>query len=272
MQDLKLREIRMTKKRLAALAAAPMLFVGWAIAFADGHEEEKSPWVTPVDTFTCSFNDGKDMDDLNEVIADWNEFLDAKGVDDYGAMVMTPYYFGADTFEYGWLGFWTSQEAMGAGIDMYRADAAERFDAEFAKVGTCDTHEHWASIEVKSPSGEASDTFVLMFSNCTRADGVEWDGLFEKIKMAIDYQTEKGFAKGDWMMWPVFGGGGDPGWEFNWVTGFSNYTDFGKAYQHNANGGGRQAMNKIMGDALDCDAARVYNARMVRRIPEPDAE
>ena len=261
----------MKKKILAVLAAAPMLFVGWAVAFADEHEEKKSPWVTPLDTFTCSFNDGKDMDDLNKVIAEWNEFLDGKGVDDYGAMIMTPYYFGADTFELGWLGFWTSQEAMGAGIDMYRAEAGQ-FDAEFAKVTTCDTHEHWATIEVNSPGGQAPDNFVLMFSNCTRSDGVEWDGLFERIETAMAYQNEQGFAKGDWLMWPIFGGGGDPGWEFKWVTSFSNYTDFGKAYQHSANGGGRQAMNEIMGDALDCDAARVYNARMIRRIPEAEAE
>ena len=59
-------------------------------------------------------------------------------------------------------------------------------------------------------------------------------------------------------------------WEFKWITSFANYTDFGKAYQHNANGGGRQAMNEIMGKTLDCDAARVYNARMIRRIPDAE--
>lgn len=92
--------------------------------------------------------------------------MDDQGVGDYGAVVMTPYYYGDDTFELGWLGFWTSQEAMGAGLD--------------------------------------------------------------------------------------------------------NYTDFGKAYQHNANGGGRQKMNEIMGDMLDCDAARVYNAKRVRSIAAAD--
>ena len=266
MQDLKLREKRMKKKILAVFAATPLMFVGWAVAFADEHEEKKSPWVTPVDTFTCSYNDGMDADDLDKAIADWNKWMDAEGVDNYGAAIMTPYYYGKDTFELGWLGFWTSQEAMGAGIDRYLAEGG-KYAEGFSKVVSCDSHEHWASISVNNPDGAAPDNFVLMFSNCTREDGVTWDDLFERIGKAMDYQDEQGFAKGDWMMWPVFGGGGDPGWEFKWVTSFANYTDFGKAYQHNANGGGRQAMNEIMGDALDCDAARVYNARMIRGLP-----
>ncbi|MDJ0711654.1 MAG: hypothetical protein QNJ14_14785 [Woeseiaceae bacterium] len=261
----------MKKKLLAVFAAAPMLCVGWAVAFADGHEEEQAPWVTPVDTFTCSFNDGMDMDDLNSVIADWNEFLDSKDVADYGAMVMTPNYHGPDTFEFGWLGFWTSQEAMGAGIDMYRAEAGN-FDAAFAKVSTCDTHEHWASINVKDPGRTAPDNFVLMFSNCTRDEDVSWDDLFGRIKKATAYMEEQGSKSGEYMMWQVFGGGGDPGWDFKWVSSYANYTDFGKDYQHNANGGGRQKMNEIMDEALDCDAGRVYNARMIRRIPEAEAE
>ena len=80
------------------------------------------------------------------------------------------------------------------------------------------------------------------------------------------YQEEQGFEKGDYMMWPVFGGEGELDWDFKWVTSFANYTAFGKAYQHNANGGGRQKMNEIMGDALDCDTGRVYDAKVVRKV------
>ena len=56
------------------------------------------------------------------------------------------------------------------------------------------------------------------------------------------------------------------GWDLKWVTSFANYTAFGKVYQHNANGGGRQKMNEIMGEALDCDTARVYDATVVRKV------
>jgi hypothetical protein len=105
-----------------------------------------------------------------------------------------------------------------------------------------------------------------MFSNCTIGEDTEWEALKAGIDEAAAYMTEQNFGNGAWMMWRVFGGAGEPDWDFKWVTSYDNYTDFGKAYQHNANGGGRQKMNEIMGDMLDCDSARVYNATTVRRI------
>lgn len=262
----------MKKKLLATFAAIPLLLCSWLIAFAE-EEEDKSPWVTPVDTFTCSFNEGKDMEDLDKVIADWNAYMDEQGADSYGAFVLTPNYHGEDTFEIGWLGYWTSQEMMGAGIDAYRANAGE-MDGKFASVLTCDTHEHWASVQMKAPpEGGPPDNAVLMFSNCTKSDDVEWDALFDKIDTAVDYMEANNFKSGAWAMWPVFGGSGEPDWDFKWVTSYANYTDFGKAYQHNANSGGRQKMNEIMDKSLDCDVGRVYDARTVRRVTAaPPAE
>ena len=254
----------MKKKILAALTAATLVLCGWTTAFAQ--EEEQSPYVVPVDTFTCDYNEGKGPADLKKAVANWNKWMDEQGTDSYGAVTMTPYYYGEDSFELGWLGFWTGQEAMGAGIDNYLAKGGEAAEG-FNSALTCDTHEHWATINVKQPKeGPAPDNFVLMFSNCTVAEDTEWETLMAAIKEAAVYMTEQEFGNGAWMMWRVFGGAGEPDWDFKWVTSYANYTDFGKAYQHNANGGGRQKMNEIMDDMLDCDSARVYNATTVRRI------
>ena len=251
----------MKKKLITATIVLPL-----ALSSAFAQDEEKPPYVAPVDTFTCSYNDGKGPADMDKAAAAWNKWADERGVADYSAMILTPYYHGADTFDVGWLGYWTSQEAMGVGLDAYMAEGGEAEEG-FNKAVTCESHEHWAAIEVKSPpDGETPDNLVLMFSNCSKSDDVEWDALFDKIGAAMAYQEEQGFEKGDYMMWPVFGGEGEPEWDFKWVTSFANYTAFGKAYQHNANGGGRQKMNAIMENALDCDTARVYNAKVVRKI------
>ena len=261
----------MKNKILAALTAALLTFCGWTTALAQ-EEEAKPPYVTPVDTFTCSYNDGQGPEDLDKAIANWNAYMDEQGATDYGAITLTPYYYGADTFELGWLGFWTNQEAMGAGIDNYLASGGKSAEG-FNKALTCDSHEHWATINVKQPKeGPPPDNFVLMFSNCTVAEETEWPELKGAIDKAVDYMTEQDFGNGAWMMWQVFGGGGETDWDFKWVTSYDNYTDFGKAYQHNANGGGRQAMREIMGDLLDCDAARVYNAKTVRRITATEGD
>lgn len=251
----------MNKNLIAATIVLPL-----ALSSAFAQEEEKPPYVVPVDTFTCNYNEGKGPADLDKVVAEWNKHLDEQGADSYGAMTLTPNYHGKDTFDIGWLGYWVSQEEMGAGIDGYRADNG-KMDQKFAEVITCDTHSHFASIQVKAPpEGEIPDNIVLMFANCTKSDDVAWDALFDRIDAAIAYQEEQGFENGDYMMWPVFGGEGEPAWDLKWVTSFANYTAFGKVYQHNANGGGRQKMNEIMGEALDCDTARVYDAKVVRKV------
>lgn len=263
----------MKNKLTATVLAIPLSLLAFAPALAQDEEEDKPRYVTPVDTFTCSFNDGKGAADLDKAIADWNTWMDDQGADSYGAFTLTPYYYGDDTFEIGWLGFWTSQEAMGAGIDGYLANGREVAEG-FSNVLTCQSHEHWASVQLKAPpEGDAPDNFVLLFSNCTRGEGVEYDALFDAIDEATAYWTKQGSTAGQWAMWQVFGGGGEPEWDFKWVSSFENYTAFGKSYQHSANGGGRQKMNEIYGDMLDCDASRVYNARTVRRVTaEMDSE
>jgi len=260
----------MNKKILAIVTAVPMALSGWVTANAQ-EDEDEAPYVTPVDTFTCSYNDGKGAADLKKVIATWNDWMDEQGANDYGALTLTPYYFGADTFDIGWIGFWTSQEAMGTGIDNYLAnggDAAKGFN----DVLTCESHSHWASINVKPPKdGPAPDSFVLMFSDCSLRNEGEYEALFDAMELATAYQNENNYENASWLMWPVFGGGGESKFDFKAVTAYDNYTSFGKAYQHHANGGGRQALNKIMGDQLDCDPSRVYNTTAVRR-PAPPAE
>jgi hypothetical protein len=260
----------MNKKILALVTAVPLALSGWMTANAQ--EEEAPPYVTPVDTFACDYNEGKGPADLKGAIDGWNTWMDAQGAKDYAAFTLTPYYFGEDTFDVAWLGFWTSQEAMGAGIDSYLATGGEAAQG-FNEVLTCTSHDHWASVNIKPPKeGPAPDKFVLMFSDCSLKNEDGYDALFASLKVATAYQNEHNYENATWMMWPVFGGGGELDYDFKKVSSYSDYTAFGKAYQHNANGGGRQAIKEIMGDQLDCDAARVYNTRVARRMEAPASE
>jgi len=261
----------MRKKILVAAAAIPIALSGWTTVLAQ-EEEEAPPYVTPVDTFACDYNEGKGPGDLKQAIAGWNAWMDEQGATDYGAFTLTPYYFGEDTFDVAWLGFWTSQEAMGAGIDNYLANGGEAAQG-FNEVLTCTSHDHWASINIKPPKeGPVPDNLVLMFSDCSLENEDGYDALFASLGEVTAYQTENKYGNATWFMWPVFGGGGELEFDFKAVTAYDNYTAFGKAYQHNANGGGRQAMREIMGGQLDCDAARVYNAKTVRKVEAPANE
>lgn len=261
----------MNKKILAIVTAVPLALSSWVAANAQ-EEEDPPPYVTPVDTFACDFNEGKGPADLKSAIDAWNAWMDEQGATDYGAVTLTPYYFGENTFDVAWLGFWTSQEAMGTGIDGYLANGGAVAQG-FSDALTCSSHDHWASINVKPPKeGPAPDKFVLMFSDCSLENEGEYEALFDSLDEVVAYQTEHDYRNATWFMWPVFGGGGERKFDFKAVTAYDDYTTFGKAYQHNANGGGRQAMNQMMGDQLDCDVSRVYNATTVRRITPPASD
>jgi hypothetical protein len=138
------------------LAAIPLALSAWVTANAQ-EEADAPPFVTPVDTLTCNYNDGKGPDDLKKAAADWNAWMDNQGTNNYGAVTLTPYYYGDDSFDVGWLGLWTDQEAMGEGIDSYLTKGTKQAEG-FSEVVTCDTHEHWSTINVKEPKGRTSAT------------------------------------------------------------------------------------------------------------------
>ena len=75
----------MNKKILAIVTAVPMALSGWVTANAQ-EEEDAPPYVTPVDTFTCHYNEGKDAGDLDEAIANWNAWMDKQAANDYGGV------------------------------------------------------------------------------------------------------------------------------------------------------------------------------------------
>ena len=53
---------KMKKKFIAIVAAVPLLLSAWMTVNAQ-EEEDAPPYVTPVDTFTCNYNDGKGPDE-----------------------------------------------------------------------------------------------------------------------------------------------------------------------------------------------------------------
>ncbi len=107
--------------------------------------------VIPVELFTCTYNDRKGPDDLDRVVDKWNDWADTKGVDDYAAWTLTPYYFSPEQeFDLIWMGAGKDAVALGRAQDMYLADN-DGLDDDFNDVLTCDSHSNFASINFKAP-------------------------------------------------------------------------------------------------------------------------
>ncbi|MBT8101052.1 MAG: hypothetical protein KJO82_14955 [Gammaproteobacteria bacterium] len=133
-------------------ATALILCLSTSIALADGHEIEEPNFV-PVETFTCKFKDGADHDDLNDVIEEWNTYMDDEGVDNYFAATVQPHYVGEFAFDIGWLGAWADGNAMGAGTDNWLSTGGE-LNAKFLSVLDCQSHTNFASVNLKPPKDD----------------------------------------------------------------------------------------------------------------------
>lgn len=254
-------------KRIIAAIAALTTVLGWGSVLADSHEVEPMRFV-PVETWTCNYLDGKGPADLDAVIARWSAWMDEHDQQDYFAVTLTPFYFGADTFDVAWLGSWPGGESMGRSMDLW-VNEGSAMSAEFFEVLDCDTHSNFAAAELKAPGGPDVDSFLLTFSDCTGPDNPEgWDQLMANLGEWSAYLTENGYHQGNWMMFPVYGGGGAK-FDFKWIEGFDNHTQLGQDYQRFSDNADWEKQGELLGGLMDCDEARVYQGT-VRRRPAGD--
>jgi hypothetical protein len=253
---------------LAATAAFAVAF-SMVSAYAENHEQEARRYV-PVETYTCNYRAGKSPADLDKVIANWNKWMDDNGGEDYFAMTLTPHYYGENTFDVGWLGSWPSGEAMGRGTDLWMSKGSD-ISRQFDEVIECETHTNFATTEFKSPGeGPTPDTLVLAFSDCTGPDdSSKWPELMGGLEAWSKYQSETGYREGTWMMFPAYGGG-EFDFDFKMVSGWDNHTEHGQDYQRYSDQQDWDKQGELIGDLMDCDVARLYDAKVRRRPAQED--
>jgi hypothetical protein len=100
--------------------------------------------------FLCTLNEGKDMGDLMEVVAEWKTVIgQMKGGDPYKAKILVP--FASDHMEMViWVGRMPSMASYGALSDEYgSAEAGQAIDAKFNEVLTCNSHSIWIATQVR---------------------------------------------------------------------------------------------------------------------------
>lgn len=246
--------------KISAVVAITLVFATtWA------QEEDKGPAISPVETYTCNYNDGKGPDDLEKVIADWGDYMDEQGVDNYFAMTLTPNYFGGETFQVGWLGSAPTGEALGAGADNWLANGGKHA-AAFARVLACDSHSNFATMQIKEPPQRTTpEKVVLTFTDCSAKEGKSMDDVFAAMDQWVAYKVENGYQNGAWVMFPAYGVD-DADYDFKLVNGYDSHTDMGKDYDRYTNGGGYMKHTELLGDLLSCNVSRVYDGVVRRRM------
>lgn len=251
----------------AATAAITMSFAGPVLA--DEHEDEGMSWF-PVEAFACNFKDGAGPDDLAEVTAEWNEWMDDNGHTTYFAITLWPEFFGERPFDFGWLGAWQNGNEMGKGLHSWANDGKE-MNAKFWEIIDCGARTQFATAQLKATGGEDDDgSFLLEFSDCSfEKDGGGMEAYLGAVEEWNAYADEHGFKGGQWMMFPVYGEYVDADYDFKAVGSAADYQEFGDNWQLYADGHYAKSQ-EVFGGILDCDSARVYQARVVREMADEE--
>jgi len=246
------------------------LFLGSGIAFAQEDENSDDLDATPVETWTCNYNEGKGPADLKAVNDEWNDWMDDEGQTNYFAAILTPTYFGEWAFDVGWLGAWTDGNAMGSGSDLWATKGGE-VAGKYNDVLDCTSHTGYVSLNLRQPpeNDDKSDkSFVLHFSNCSFKEGATFESLMAAQGEWNAYADENGIVGGAWMMFPIWGES-DNDYDFKYVNSEGDYTTMGANWQKFSDGHWRKS-NELFDDLIDCDIGRVYGATAIRSIEDND--
>ena len=246
------------------------LLLSAGLAFADSHEGDK-PTYRPIEAWTCNYNDGKGPADLDEVVAEWNDWMDDEDQGDYFAALLTPQYYGEWPFDVGWIGVWRNGNAMGSGTDLWLSEGGE-LGAAFGAVVSCDSHTNFASQRMRAPEpgedDESDMTFVVSFSDCSIKEGKSFDDFTAAQEAWNAYADEHGIMEGNWIWWPIMGESNND-YDFKYLTSNDDHTQAGANWQLYSEGHYAKSSELFEG-ILDCDIARMYDARVIREMADED--
>jgi len=258
------------RKLLTGLVSGGLLFA-MGIVVADEHEGDAAePNVaTPVETFSCKFNEGKGQADLDVAIKKWNAWADKEGIDDYSAWTLTSYYSGPDQdFDVLWLGGSEKAKTLGRIQDTWLGSGGKAAEA-FDEAISCNAHGNFAVLQMKAPpKRDDPSNIVISFSDCNVEDGASFGDLYEPIIEWGKYRGDNGSTAGMWVFFPAYGGGGEE-FDFKFVSAYQNLEDQGADYDQ-YNEGGWQKGEELFAGKLNCDSSRVYLATNQRMAKDDD--
>lgn len=231
--------------------------------------QDGPPTFAPFEIYGCTFNEDNDMDDLTPVIEDWNEWADEAGIDDYSAILSTPFFQNAQfPYDFLWMGIYADGTALGSVLHQWVNQSGD-LPEQFGDVVDCPLHMGLAATSLKSGSGEGDGVedggnFILEFSNCTVNDNRTRGEAAGAVREWIEYLTENGSDSSHSLLLPGPGEAGDADYSFKWLKVFSSYVSVGRDFEIGLNNGGVGRRAELFGRLMSCDSSRIYNASFVR--------
>ncbi len=234
-----------------------------AVSLSSVVQAQDAPKLMPVEMWTCDFQDGKNMADLDKVNQKFKKWSE-KHEPTYSAWVITPQFRAMeDGFDVGWIGSWADGNAMGKGVDTWMASDDRGISDDFDAVLDCEnSHVLMSSMTLHAADGPPNDGLV-MFSSCTLEEDGTHEAAIEAHKKAGKAMRDKGVVAQSWLFYPTLGSG-KLDFDYYQVTTFKDYSALGNTFEVFNNQGGWMDRQKAMKGIVSCDIPRVYDAKQVR--------
>ncbi len=254
------------RKTTTVLIASGLLAssINMAVAQDDGLDP-----ANMVELYACTYNEGAGLDELMEVIEDWNDWADDQDIENYSAWVMVPFYTSpVQEFDVAWLGGSNNAAGLGRVQDMWLNSGGDVIE-QFNEVISCPTHAGFSSLNFKeSPDREDPDNVVVGFRDCNIAEDSSFTELTPLLTQWSNYYEENGSNAGFWSFHPSMGGGGET-FDFKWIVSHQNLEERGGDFDFWA-AEGWQKGNELFAGKVSCDSARVYSLMNIRRAEPAD--
>lgn len=236
--------------------------VAVAVSFSASVQAQDRPRAVPVEMFSCSWRDGKGMDDLMGVAGKWNKWAE-KNAAAYSAWVITPQYRALEeSFGVGWIGSWPDGATMGE-VSQKWVHGDHGLGQAFDEVVDCsDSHVLMTTMAVHAGDGPPADGLV-MFSSCTLEEGATDAAAAAAHGKASAALRGKGLEANSWLFYPALGFG-DVDFDYYLVSTFKDYAALGNGFEVMTNKGGWDERMAAMKGVTSCDSPRVYDSVQVR--------
>ena len=220
---------------------------------------------SPVEAFFCNLQEGKGMKDLMAVTDRFKKWAD-KNDPDYSAWILTPRFAQfRDAPGVIWLGSNPKGNSMGKAIDKWIATGKD-IQEDFNDVMTCGAHAVASSVEINVPDGPPENG-VVMFTQCSIAEGSDWSKAVEAHKKYSAAMRSLGAKNSNWLFFPMIGGTQDRNFDYWGVSTFKSWTDYFAAYELYVSGGGWQKGMEALKGVAACEVGSptVWDFKLVRQ-------
>ncbi len=244
----------MMKIRICITAAIAVAFSGMGLSFAQDEADVLD--LRPIEIDVCSYSDGQDQDDYDNVMARMVKWMEDNDSEPYAAWRLNKLYAGDQDFDFVYLGAWSSGTSMGKDVAQYASSAGDIIEA-INNVVECAGLSMFTSLNVKESDGDGTGSFVLTVSDCNVADGHRTGDAIRALVEYGEYRDATGSPGGMWIWFPTLGNG-EEDFDFKLASSYRSVEALGDAFQWNMDNQAYIERRELFTGLLSCNVPRGY--------------